>query len=629
MARIAMACIALLGLVGVLACSTGKDKADDTAGTGEIAEVVASETIDEEGIADTSTVLDGAADTVARTDTTSFSGDMEDGQDWSDEYAWPCEGEPGCPCESTEDCKYGLCVFWWESKVCSPAPGCMGDCPPGWDCRAYGSGADMIFDCVLEALTLCMPCTTHAQCGVARCMDYGAAGSFCANYCWQDSDCREGYDCETWLDIDGEEYQGCRKQEGECDCWYYAAEMGTATTCVLENEYGTCLGERHCAALHELTDCQGEPPAPEECDGIDNDCDGLVDEDFGDADEDGVVDCCEPSNGCGSYVAGVTGSACQVSNSDGICTGTFLCVVDQWLCDAPTPESEVCDGVDNDCDGKIDEAYPDPDQDCLPACVDVDGDGDMVPDWADNCAMFPNPGQEDNDGDTIGDGCDSDDDNDSVEDESDNCPLVPNPEQVDEDGNGLGDACQDLIGVDSDGDGVLDVDDCAPLVASVYPGADEKCDWVDNDCDGLNNEDFPNPYGLNNYAILNCEDFDDDQDCVAESKDNCPGLTNKSQSDMDGDGLGDACDDDIDGDGFLNEDDCGPELALSHPEAAEICDNRDNDCDGEIDEGVETTDCQDCDPCTIDICMPDLGGCVHEPVECPEGQTCNEWGQCE
>lgn len=95
------------------------------------------------------------------------------------------------------------------------------------------------------------------------------------------------------------------------------------------------------------------------------------------------------------------------------------------------------------------------------ACTDVDAD--EVQDGVDNCATAANNNQADGDADTVGDVCD-------------NCPSDANLGQLDFDADGLGDVCD----ADDDGDGVLDVDDCAPfdpaLGAAPAPGAD--LEWV-------------------------------------------------------------------------------------------------------------------------------------------------------
>ncbi len=70
-----------------------------------------------------------------------------------------------------------------------------------------------------------------------------------------------------------------------------------------------------------------------------------------------------------------------------------------------------------------------------------DSDQDGVLDLVDNCPLYPNPDQYDNDADGYGDICDLDDDNDSVADAGDNCPTLANPDQLDSDGDGYGDAC--------------------------------------------------------------------------------------------------------------------------------------------------------------------------------------------
>ena len=67
---------------------------------------------------------------------------------------------------------------------------------------------------------------------------------------------------------------------------------------------------------------------------------------------------------------------------------------------------EVCNGVDDNCDGQVDEGFTDTDNDGQTDCVDPDDDGDGVLDAADNCPLTQNADQADFDRDGIGDVCD-------------------------------------------------------------------------------------------------------------------------------------------------------------------------------------------------------------------------------
>ena len=112
----------------------------------------------------------------------------------------------------------------------------------------------------------------------------------------------------------------------------------------------------------------------------------------------------------------------------------------------------------------------------------------------------------------------------------------------------------DLQTRDSDGDGHPDVADCGPADPTVYPGAPETCNRIDDDCDG--------------------------------TPDNSPVDPITVYTDHDGDGFGDpttataACQASI-GES-TRADDCDDTDPLVHPDATEVCwSGKDEDCDGD------------------------------------------------
>ncbi|MCA9526768.1 MAG: thrombospondin type 3 repeat-containing protein, partial [Myxococcales bacterium] len=241
-------------------------------------------------------------------------------------------------------------------------------------------------------------------------------------------------------------------------------------------------------------------------------------------------------------------------------------------------------------------------------CVDTDEDG--ICDGDDNCAQVANPLQEDADGDGLGDVCDNcpniqnrdqgDRDGDAVGDECDICPDNQNPDQGDRDGDGRGDACDNCTDVqnpdqaDSDGDGLGDFcDDCEG-----DPRA-EACNGEDDDCDGFIDEDFGDggaggacETGLPGVCAEGINVCDDGgfrcEPAVMPGDEFCDGLDNDCDGATDEgvDVAGGVCASGLPGicaEGIpacINGDlDCSPaESAVD-----EICDARDNDCDGTID----------------------------------------------
>ena len=118
-------------------------------------------------------------DTVAA-ETVQPDASQEDGDTSSS--CLPGEGCFGESCDSADDCFSGLCTMHIGSQVCSKT--CDEECPPGWSCTLVSPrGSDPVQACVSDVVSLCRPCSAHADCTVnqieAPCVSYGDAGAFC------------------------------------------------------------------------------------------------------------------------------------------------------------------------------------------------------------------------------------------------------------------------------------------------------------------------------------------------------------------------------------------------------------------------------------------------------------------
>lgn len=400
----------------------------------------------------------------------------------------------------------------------------------------------------------------------------------------------------------------------------YGPDAGALRTC-----YGP-LGYVNQGGDCDDTNATLNPGMEEICNGSDDDCDALIDDNdpsivgqttwYQDNDGDGyggsnsIISCEQPagyvslggdcddantaqSPGVQEDCATAVDDNCDGSTSDPNAIGVILFYVDTdgdgygignvgvyacsqqpgfvgigGDCDDTNPliypgATEFCGGGDEDCDGYTDESSA---ADAVQWYADADGDqygnpaqmviactapGSYVADNTDcdDSTALAHPG-----GIEVCDAANRDEDCDGLIDDADQNPSNTSRFYGDADNDGYGsgsgiDICDGPPGM------VTNNNDCDDTDATVYPGAYETCDLQDEDCDGLIDDGATagtwyldsdgDTYGGRGYSISTCSPPS----------------------------------------GYVsNGDDCDDTDAALNPSAQEICNNLDDDCDGQADD---------------------------------------------
>jgi hypothetical protein len=419
----------------------------------------------------------------------------------------------------------------------------------------------------------------------------------------------------------------CNQMDDDCDGLVDEVFPGIGTPCAVGT--GICRREAMttCSNDGASTTCPAVPGAPdfEICDAVDNDCDGSTDENLGVGDlcRAGIGQClAEGQQVCAPGVGGLRCNAipspglpelcdgldndCDGSRDEdfadlaapceagrGACRvpGVMVCRVDRLGTECGADPNgairELCDGHDNDCDGAVDEGLRLGEQ-CLVGQNACRAEGVNVCNEANEVV------------------CDAE----VPQGEPERCDGFDNDcdfrTDEDFDVQGLGQACNMGMGSCTESGQWICSDDQLTLVCNAIPGqpSPEACDEIDNDCDGSFDEDYPDLDQMCEVGIGACrrqsrlacsadgrtvlcpaEPLEPQAESCNRFDDDCDGMTDENYP-----ALGDVCAVGVgacEAAGALvcTEEENGTRCSVEPSQPSdEVCDQIDNDCDGSVDE---------------------------------------------
>ncbi|GEM_PF-3195286 len=284
-------------------------------------------------------------------------------------------------CTGPGDCDSGQCLPHMGDYRCTVY--CVDECPGPegeYACEPLTQGTDPQFACISKFPWLCYPCMASKDClaSGSRCvMALSGEGAFCSSGCAEGDNCPAGYECSELKSTEGDIAKVCLPAQGEaCQCSTAAKAANAATTCLVTNEIGTCVGTKSCGP-DGWSDCTGANPQLELCfNQLDDDCNGIVDDplicnqcscgdgvcqaqcgeafvggEAPDTQKSCAADCASCGNGSCDPGEGpsICPQDCCGSCGDGVC-GAGVCGEDETVCPQDCPGScgdAVCDPNEN------------------------------------------------------------------------------------------------------------------------------------------------------------------------------------------------------------------------------------------------------------------------------------------